>query len=185
MRGAGRGARPTDKLPAMLVEAGQARVKSDLRLIFPSVKGPLMNPVVDIVRQGFTLIELLVVISIIGILVGLLLPAVQSAREAGRRAQCQSNMKNVVLAISGYITTKNVFPPAGVFGEDTAGVVPSTGGIPCRHQPGDRVIVTGCRAGTGTVGTPMYSWVVPILPYLDSQELYDQWSMFANDTSGR
>ena len=58
------------------------------------------------------------VISIIGILVGLLLPAINSAREAGRRAQCQSNMHNVVLAILGYVTTKNVFPPAGVFGED-------------------------------------------------------------------
>ena len=52
-------------------------------------------------RQGFTLIELLVVISIIGILVGLLLPAINSAREAGRRAQCQSNMHNVVLGHPG------------------------------------------------------------------------------------
>jgi prepilin-type N-terminal cleavage/methylation domain-containing protein len=69
-------------------------------------------------RQGFTLIELLVVISIIGILVGLLLPAVQSAREAGRRAQCQSNMHNTALAILSYINTNNAFPPAGEFGED-------------------------------------------------------------------
>ena len=69
-------------------------------------------------RQGFTLIELLVVISIIGILVGLLLPAINSAREAGRRAQCQSNMRNVVLAILGYSTNNNSFPPAGDSGED-------------------------------------------------------------------
>ena len=70
------------------------------------------------VRKGFTLIELLVVISIIGILVGLLLPAINSAREAGRRAKCQSNMRNVVLAIMGYVNNKNVFPPSGEFGED-------------------------------------------------------------------
>jgi len=135
-------------------------------------------------RQGFTLIELLVVISIIGILVGLLLPAVQSAREAGRRAQCQSNMKNVVLAISGYITTKNVFPPAGVFGEDTAGAVPSdktTGQPLVAESPANSVILTWMPGSTTPSGTPMYSWVVPILPYLDSQELYDQWSMYATN----
>ncbi len=69
--------------------------------------------------RGFTLIELLVVISIIGILVGLLLPAVQSAREAGRRAQCQSNMHNLTLAMQQFVSTKNAFPPAGEFCEDT------------------------------------------------------------------
>ena len=69
-------------------------------------------------RRGFTLIELLVVISIIGILVGLLLPAVNSAREAGRRVQCQSNMRNVVLAIVAYVNRQNAFPPAGEFCEN-------------------------------------------------------------------
>ena len=135
-------------------------------------------------RQGFTLIELLVVISIIGILVGLLLPAVQSAREAGRRAQCQSNMKNVVLAITGYTTTKNVYPPAGVFGEDNAGVFSSTPPAFLTNPALGAIASWTYGVGTGTDGTPMYSWVVPILPYLDSQELYDQWSMYATTSSG-
>ena len=69
-------------------------------------------------RRGFTLIELLVVISIIGILVGLLLPAVNSAREAGRRTQCQNNMRNIALGILDYVNSKNVFPPSGGFAED-------------------------------------------------------------------
>jgi len=132
-------------------------------------------------RQGFTLIELLVVISIIGILVGLLLPAINSAREAGRRAQCQSNMRNVVLAIIGYTTNKNVYPPAGEFAEDAKTVVGGPGVVP---DPTTSVIMHWMPNGDGARGTPMYSWVVPILPYLDSQELYDQWSMFATTGTG-
>ena len=61
-------------------------------------------------RLGFTLVELLVVISIIGVLVGLLLPAVQAAREAGRRANCLNNLKQVSLALLNAENEKGAFP---------------------------------------------------------------------------
>jgi prepilin-type N-terminal cleavage/methylation domain-containing protein len=101
---------------------------------------------------GFTLVELLVVIAIIGILIALLLPAVQAAREAARRSQCQCNLKNDALAVINYVGGHKRYP-VGVEGVD-----------PSRPSRWD-INTENCERGVG--------WVTRILPYLEEQALYD------------
>ncbi|MEX2307026.1 MAG: DUF1559 domain-containing protein [Pirellulales bacterium] len=71
-------------------------------------------------RRGVTLIELLVVIAIIAILMAFLLPAVQAARESGRRVSCQNNLRQVALAVQNYETAHRVYPPSALFTPGTA-----------------------------------------------------------------
>lgn len=107
-------------------------------------------------RRAFTLVELLVVIAIIGILVALLLPAVQAAREAARRTQCTNNMKQMALALHNYHDTFKVFPPGNVVQQSW-----KDGGA-C-HQYGNPGICCG------SIGWPAF-----VLPFLEQASLHDR-----------
>lgn len=111
-------------------------------------------------RSGFTLIELLVVIAIIGILIGLLLPAVQRVRESASRVRCLNNLKQIGLAVHGYHEDMGQFPPAYVGNSTASGTVY---GI---SFPDDN--------GNGPSG---FAWGALILPYLEQGNLHRAFDM--------
>jgi len=97
-------------------------------------------------RSAFTLVELLVVIAIIGILIALLLPAVQAAREAARRSQCSNNLKQIALALHNYHDSHKVFPPSCI-----------------KELPQD---------GSGSPQALL--WSGSILPFVEQKAIFDQ-----------
>jgi prepilin-type N-terminal cleavage/methylation domain-containing protein len=136
-------------------------------------------------RHGFTLIELLVVIAIIGVLAGLLLPAIQAAREAGRRTQCINNQRQLGLALLGFANKRGYFPNAGIYGENPAALNGATGPDASQSIIFNGVFKTPTSFGTFTAATPplqrtdigpLYSWVAEILGDLDNQALYNDFN---------
>ena len=99
-------------------------------------------------RAGFTLVELLVVIAIIGILVSLLLPAVNSARSAARRTQCANNIRQVGLAVINFESSFNEFPAAIEVDEQNLGNADRSP----NHRP---------------------NWIIRCLPFMEEQAVYD------------
>lgn len=104
-------------------------------------------------HKGFTLVELLVVIAIIGILIALLLPAVQAAREAARRSQCNNNLKQIGLALQNYHDSHKSFPPGWVRSRLNASTYQGV-------------------ANNGN-DYPHWGWQALILPYMEQQALFD------------
>ncbi len=98
-------------------------------------------------RSGFTLIELLVSISIIAVLMSLILPAVNSAREAARRTECANNLRNVGVAMTGWAASRDRYPLAAYW----------------YRPPG------------GGAAQPNHNWVVELLPWIDRKDLADRW----------
>lgn len=112
----------------------------------------------DHIRTGFTLVELLVVIAIIGILIGMLLPAVQSVRAAARRVTCANNLRQIALSVHNFESAHRRFPV---------------------NQIG-----AGLPNGSGGYGSGFYSWLVQVLPQIEQGNLQDAFDLRISNGDG-
>jgi prepilin-type N-terminal cleavage/methylation domain-containing protein/prepilin-type processing-associated H-X9-DG protein len=109
-------------------------------------------------KRGLTLLELLVVIAVIGVLIALLLPAVQAAREAARRTQCANHLRQIGVALHNFAEAHGALPP---------GCLVTTGTYPA-WDPWTEALATA-RGKRGT------SWMLAILPFVEERGLYNRW----------